>query len=149
CMNHVLGAQLTCVRDRRLTERQRPDAIAFLLNRWTTLAPNCARHSAAQLQVIICGVHDCIGRCLGEITLPESYLVAPFGSHRARLLQFTPDSSAIIRAVRDDPKSRRDEETKRPGDRVRARTLRSAGLGMRPSRAPSGALPAGRHRNLS
>src|SRR5262245_48138506 len=148
-MNHVLGAQLTCARDSRLAERQRSDAIAFLLNRWTALAPNCARHAPSQLQVIVCGVHDCIGRCLGEIALPERYLVAPFGSHRAHLLPLTRDWSAIIRAVGDDPKTGGDEETKSPRDRTCARTVRSTGVWMRPSRALSGALPAGRHRKFS
>src|SRR5215472_9862550 len=140
-MNHVLGAQLTCAGDRRLAERQRPDAIAFFLNRRTSLAPNRARHAPAQLQVIVCGVHDCIGRCLGQIAVPESYLVAPFGSHRAHLLQCIPDWSAIIRAVRDDPKTGGDEDTKKPGDHTCARPMRSTGVWMRPSGALSGALP--------
>src|SRR5262249_25868839 len=124
-------------------------AIALLLNGWTALAPNCTCHSAAQLQVIVCGVHDCIGRCLGEIALPESYLAAPFGCHRGRHLQFTPDSSAIIRTVGDDPNAAGEEDANRPRDGTCARTMRRTGVWMRPSPAPSRALPPGRHRNLS
>src|SRR5215469_10132673 len=148
-MNHVLGPQLTRAGDRGLAERHWPDAIALLLNRWTAIATNCACHPGAQLQVIVCGVHDSIGRCLVEIALPESYLAAPFGCHRARHLQFTPDSSAIIRAVGDDPNAGGGEEAKRPGDRTCARTMRGTGVWLQPSPAASCSLPAGRHRNLS
>jgi peptide/nickel transport system substrate-binding protein len=119
-MNHVSRAQASRAGNRRLAERNWPDAIAFLLNQWAAFDANRPRDAAAQHQVVVRGIHDRVHIRVSEIALPQPDLHAPIIAHRhviiaptvgtrkttASLLLFAQIAAAVVALAGCD--SRRD-----------------------------------------
>ena len=81
-MNYVSRMQPSRASDRGLAESNRPDSIAFLLNRGTALDANRARDAAAEHQVVVRGIHDRIDIRVGKVALAEPDHRAPIFVHR-------------------------------------------------------------------
>src|SRR5271163_3218032 len=109
-VNHVSRAQVSCAGDRGLADRDGANLVALLLNRGTAFDANGARDAAAQHQVAVRRVHDCIHVSVGEVALPQLDFCAPIFAHRhviiaptvstrkttARLLMLAQISAAVV-----------------------------------------------------
>src|SRR5713101_6340386 len=90
-MDHMTRRQLAAAGYCRLADPNRSDPVAFLLDARSALDANRAGHAASQHQVVVRGIDDRIDPRLGQITLPECHLRAPFTGHRASSLWLVSD----------------------------------------------------------
>ncbi len=80
-VNHMPRPQASRAGNSRLAQRDRSDPVAFLLNRRAALHANRAGDAAAEHQIVVRGVHDRVHVGVGQISLPQLDLRAPFFAH--------------------------------------------------------------------
>jgi hypothetical protein len=66
---HEARFQFSARRDRRSAYWNLADVITFLLDFRAALSPNCSRHSAPKLQIIVRSIHDGVHVHLGQVAL--------------------------------------------------------------------------------
>src|SRR5208282_5626464 len=81
-VDYVARLEVSAAGERGLAERNRTDAVGFLLDGRAAFSPDRAGHAAAELQIIVRGIDDRVGRRLGKIALADSDPVTPSACHR-------------------------------------------------------------------
>src|SRR5439155_14290943 len=71
CMDHIKGLQVAAARHRGLTQLDRAEALALLLDPRPALAADRTRHARTQDQVIVGCIDDCVYGHLRNVALHD------------------------------------------------------------------------------
>src|SRR5262249_33486317 len=87
CVNHVTGLELPTAGNGCLSQRDRTEQVAFLLDRRSPFAPDCAGHPSTELQASVGGIHYRINVGFSDVPVLEDNFRLPAHPRGLRVLE--------------------------------------------------------------